>query len=244
MFALEDRYWWFVGRRAIVRRLLERFLLTRDSSPRMLDLGCGTGANLVLFAEFGRVVGLDLGAEALRLAATRGTGAGLTEGVATRLPFVAGCFEVVACLDVLEHLDDEAGALREMRRVLRPGGTLLLSVPAYPWLWSEHDEALGHCRRYTHATLMRALAHAGLQPVHCSFAICLPLLPVAALRILQQLIRSRRRSARTAHLRLPAVLNRLLIRYLTLEARVVSRGRLPFGVSLIALAQADREAVT
>ena len=236
MFTLEDTYWWFVGRRAIIRRLL-RQLPGGGEHRRVLDLGCGTGANALMFTEFGSVIGLDVGSEALRLAATRPSAAWLTEGVATRLPFRSQTFDLVACLDVLEHVADDLGALRETRRVLKQNGRLVMTVPAFSWLWSEHDEALGHFRRYSHGELLRVLRSAGLLPELTNYAICLPLIPAVILRLMQNLVRRPDRQAQTKHLLLPSTLNRLLIRYLEFEGRLVHRHRLPFGVSLVALAR-------
>lgn len=235
MFSLEDSYWWFVGRRAIIARVLERLPATAGRR-RLLDLGCGTGANLSLFERYGDLCGLDASSEALRFAASRDSHRRLVEGVANQLPFRDATFDVIAALDVLEHLKVDHGALREVRRLLRPNGRLIATVPAFQWLWSEHDEALGHYRRYTKASFVRALRRAGLQPLTVTFAICLPLLPTALFRLLQNLSRSRKRHAKTEHILLPPIVNRALIAYLELEAGLMDRVRLPFGVSLIAVA--------
>lgn len=235
MFSLEDSYWWFVGRRAIIARVLEALPVT-PQRRRLLDLGCGTGANLALFERYGELCGLDASSEALRFAATRDARRRLVEGGANRLPFRDATFDVITALDVVEHLQDDCGALREVRRLLRPNGRLIATVPAFQWLWSEHDEALGHYRRYTKASLICVLRNAGLQPLTVTFAICLPLFPTALLRLLQKLSRSRRREAQTAHILLPQAINRALIAYLEWEAALRDRLSLPFGVSLVAVA--------
>lgn len=235
MFSLEDSYWWFVGRRAIISRVLER-LPPAERRRRLLDLGCGTGANLSLLERHGELCGLDASSEALRYAASRDASRRLVEGIANRMPFRDATFDVITALDVIEHLQADHGALLEVGRLLRPNGRLIATVPAFQWLWSEHDEALGHYRRYTKASLIRTLRGAGLQPLMVTFAICLPLFPTALFRLFQKLLRSRERHAKTAHILLPGAVNRALIGYLELEAALIHRVRLPFGVSLVAVA--------
>lgn len=241
MRQLEDAYWWFVGRRAIIGKLLHLFP-GAARQRRLLDLGCGTGANLALLGRYGRVFGLDISPEALGLAAHRDRRQPLAEGLANCLPFRDATFDVITALDVVEHVEDDCGALREVRRLLRADGRFILTVPAFQWLWSEHDEALGHYRRYSKTALIRTLVCAGLEPLFISFAICLPIIPTAALRLLQRFARSPRRDAKTAHIILPPVLNRALITYLELEAFILPHMRIPFGVSLIAVTQPAADA--
>lgn len=150
---LERWHFWFVAR----RKLLDRLLSTACPSgfARALDVGCGTGANVaVIRSHARRVACIDFRPEGLVQAAEQTRrDAHFVRGVATRLPFVSGGFDLVTVLDVLEHVDDEA-ALAEIRRVLRPGGALVISVPAMPWLWSYRDRDAGHRRRYQRHRLL------------------------------------------------------------------------------------------
>jgi SAM-dependent methyltransferase len=141
---LEETYWWFVGRRAILERVLRRF---GKHGRVAVDVGCGSGRNLQLLSSYADfVIGLDRSSTALELAASHGLAAARADGRA--VPLASSSVDLLSSLDVLEHLDEDQLALEEFHRVLRPDGLLLLTVPAYRFLWSEHDEALMHRRRY------------------------------------------------------------------------------------------------
>ncbi len=152
------------------------------------------------------------------------------------LPFASASFEVAFALDVLEHLPDERPALRELHRVLQAGGYLIVSVPAYSWLWSKHDVALAHYRRYTARELQARLCEAGFQVQRLSYALG-ALLPLIALA--RWLDRLRPGAPAATVIPLPHWLNRALIRLQDWETRYLLRRRLPFGVSLVAVAQRD-----
>ena len=140
---LEGSHFWFAGRRALVRRLLERHVERRAASA--LDLGCGTGSFLPILEQYAdTVVGLDpFGGENPRIIA----------GAAERLPFEEASFDLAVALDVLEHVDDRA-AVGELSRVVRPGGWVMVTVPALPGLWSERDALASHRRRYRRSELV------------------------------------------------------------------------------------------
>jgi SAM-dependent methyltransferase len=153
-----------------------------------------------------------------------------------RLPFADGAFDLVTALDVIEHIDDDVAALGELRRVLRPGGRLLVAVPAFTFLWGRQDEVSHHRRRYTRATLARALAQAGFAVVRESYFNTLLFPPIAAVRLGRRLLR--RPGRRQSDFELgPARLNGLLGAVFGAEAALVARTDLPFGVSLLALAR-------
>lgn len=250
MHALETDYWWFVGRRRIVQTLLEH-TVPRLPSPtlRLVDIGCGTGANLPMLRDAvglqGGVVGVDFSPLALRFAREQLkdlAGVGLSQGDAMQLPLRDGCADCVTMLDVLEHLSDDGRALSEVARVLKPGGALILTVPAYGHLWSAHDEALHHFRRYEKHQLRARLREAGLKVDKLSFAMSL--LPPAAylwrhlvLPHLPKRPRDATRHSQGAVLpSLPAPLNEAMIRVLEAEGRLLLRRPLRFGTSLVALA--------
>src|SRR5437667_10249215 len=148
MRRVEESHWWFVGRRRIIRSFLERVCrdlksirVEQDKDPTLniLDVGCGTGANLEMLAEFGDAEGVDVSSEALDFCRARGL-AKVKQGAAESLPFEDASFDLVTGLDVVEHLDDDMAGLREMRRVLRPHGRALLFVPAFMFLWGVQDD--------------------------------------------------------------------------------------------------------
>ncbi len=234
MFRLEDSYWWYVGRRRLVHTLLRNRL---PSNPLILDLGCGTGAMSQELQHYGRVISLDRAEPALQLARTRGL-KNLCIGDAEALPFKPQLFDLVVALDVLEHLDKDLSATQEIARVLKPGGIALVTVPACPLLWSDHDVALHHRRRYTFRQLHKALEKGGLRVQLLSYTMTL-LFPLAVLGRLANKIKRRlfpRRPATTQIPPTPGVINQVLIRLLSWEAEWARRAYLPFGVSLVSLA--------
>jgi SAM-dependent methyltransferase len=228
----EDRHWWYRGRRSVLEGVVADLHLLANA--RILDAGCGSGRNMVDLAHHGAVTGIELSQTSVLLARDRKAGE-VIEGSVLDMPFAEDSFDLAASLDVIEHLDDDLGALRELRRVVAPGGALLVTVPAYQWLWSGHDEINHHHRRYTRDSLQRIGEQAGWRQVRTTYFNSL-LLPVAiVLRILDRL------STRTTESSLdlwvpPEPLNWLLERPLALEAALISRGgRIPAGLSLLAV---------
>ncbi|UCC69465.1 MAG: class I SAM-dependent methyltransferase [Armatimonadota bacterium] len=235
MFDLEDTYWWFVARRELVRDFLARCCRAKHN-PLILDVGCGTGATLKAVADLGMAVGLDRSPEALHYCQIRGLRR-LSLATAEALPVASQSVDALLALDLLEHLPDDAAAAREFARVLRPGGILLVTVPACPELWSEHDEALDHLRRYRASRLRRILLTAGLRLERLSPLITALLVPITGLRLIQRILPRKRSVPRTAFIVPPRPINWLLTELLRLERRWLSRFTLPIGVSLMALAR-------
>ena len=232
MAAQEQVHWWFAGRREIIRALIEREVkLARDA--RLLEAGCGTGGNLELLSRYGRIEGFEFDPEARRLAAIRGfpvsVGA-LPDNVAE--PDAA--YDFVGLFDVLEHVADDVAALATLSRKLRTGGTLLITVPAMPWLWSSHDVTHHHYRRYTARSLTRVIAAAGQRAVHVGYFNTL-LFPLAVVqRGLHGLLGAK---APTDEMPTPG-LNALLSTIFRLERHLVGRVPMPFGLSLFAVVRA------
>jgi SAM-dependent methyltransferase len=197
-------------------------------AARILELGCGSGNVLAAFAPLGEAVGMEEHPDLI--AAARAAGLDVRPGSLPRdLVVPEGWADLVLMLDVLEHLDDDAGALRTAWRALRPGGALLVTVPAFAWLWSGHDVALGHRRRYVAGALRDLVAGAGFRVQHVSYFNTLLFPAVVLARGCKRL-----RGDTSHDLRRPrAVLNRLLTALFGLERFVVPRWRLPFGVSIL-----------
>jgi SAM-dependent methyltransferase len=230
MYGAERRFWWFVAKEDLVSVLARKWL---PAEGLFLDLGCGTGANLDRVRGRGRWIGLDAGAEALRFCAERGLPE-LARAEAGRLPFGAETFDGAMALDLFEHLLDDAAAAAELGRVLRPGGRLLVTVPAYPGLFGAHDHALGHRRRYRGADLRRLLADAGLRLVHAGHFLGLLFPLMLPVRLWQKRHGSR---AETISYDWPPALNRLLLAAAALELRLFAKRPLPFGTTLFAVAE-------
>ncbi len=177
MYELEDTYWWFVARRRLVRSLIGKYAGT--SPLKILDAGAGTGALMCSLADLGEVWGCDISPDALAFCQQRGL-EDLVECSVERLDFPDNAFDVLTGCDVIEHVEDDNQALREFHRVLRPGGIAVLTVPALQWLWSPHDEVLGHLRRYHRKPLRRKLQAAGFEELKLTYvtSFLLPLMVV------------------------------------------------------------------
>lgn len=239
LFELEDTYWWFVGRRILIRRILER-RLPREGNTAILDVGCGTGKNLELLSEFGCAIGADPAQAALEFCQVRGLSS-LVGADGQRLPFPDGTFDLVTGFEVLEHIADDRAALAELHRVLKPAGLLFVTVPAYMFLWSEHDEALDHYRRYSGGQLRRGLAEAGFLPVKFGFCITFLFLPILVFRWLQRAVQWIRRrppaSPKTAHILMPRPISAFFVWLLKIEATLLRFCDFPFGVTILCLAK-------
>ncbi|MGC8839658.1 MAG: class I SAM-dependent methyltransferase [Anaerolineae bacterium] len=238
LYLLEDTHWWCVGMREVAWALLDD-LPPPPRTARALDLGCGTGGFLRELQGQWPAVGADLADLALRYCQRRGL-RGTVQASADRLPFPDGAFGLVTCMDVLYHraVVDERTALREIRRVLAPGGWFLVRVPAYRWLFGPHDLAEHGARRYTAGTLRTLLGAAGFAVRRLTYANAF-LFPLAAVRRL--LGRAAGGEPRCDLRPVPPALNRLLLQVLRAEARWLRRGTLPFGLSVLALAQKPAE---
>lgn len=233
--AVEDRHWWYRGRRRIVLDVVAGLPLPQE--PHILDAGCGSGRNLVELSRFGSVVGLEPSSRGAEVARARGLGEVVQAGI-DAIPFAPSSFDLITCLDVLEHIEDDRGALLELRRVARPGGILLITVPAYPRLWSSHDELNRHCRRYTRPTLLGRAVETGWRPLRTTHFNAL-LLPAAAAWRLGERLRSSQAPPTSELVRTPSSLNWLLEQPLRAEAALLRSGRrLPAGLSLVGVFEA------
>ncbi len=227
---LEERHWWYRGRRRIVIDAIERLRLPTDA--RLLDAGCGSGAMLTHLRRFGPVTGVDVNPAAVEYALERGVGPVQVAGL-ERLPFADHEFDLLVCLDVLEHVLDDRLALAELRRVSSPGSFLITTVPAYPALWSPHDVAAGHVRRYRAGELAGKAQSEGWHPL-LETGFNAFLLPLAACT--RTLARIRRARPRSDLLSTPRRLNRVLEVPLRAEAAAIRRGRtFGFGLSMLAV---------
>lgn len=236
MAAVEDRHFWFVGTRIVIMDVLRRALGDRLNGARVLDVGCGTGFTLTKLPDGVNAVGLDASEHALAHTRRRSS-ATLVRGSATSLPFAAETFDAVLCLDVLEHLDDDRAAAAEIQRILRPGGVALVTVPAFQMLWSDHDEALAHRRRYRLREIEKVLESTGLTLEIATYYNALLFPAIAAVRTLSKLRRARPTGAETHVSVPPSPVNAVLTRVLASERHVIGHARFPAGVSCLLVAR-------
>ena len=232
---LQDRHWWFVGRRTIIEQLIRRFVKLPKSS-RILEAGCGYGGNLEMLGQFGDLSAFEYEDEA-RAYASELSARHVEKGfLPDRIGFDNDRFELIAMLDVLEHIQDDGGSLRALRERLADGGSLLVTVPAMPWLWSEHDEVHHHKRRYTKATLQKLLKESGYELVSAGYFNTL-LFPLALLqRLAARLFRIPHRVETLPQRHVNGMLSRIF----GFESRLVGRIPAPVGLSLYAVARQAR----
>jgi SAM-dependent methyltransferase len=235
-YELEDRHWWFVGRREVLLSVLaQRLGDQRDLST--LDFGCGTGTMAGHLARFGHVQAVDSDAEAVAFCRRRGLSE-VRQMQGSILPFGDGEFDLVTSFDVLEHIEDDLAALRELRRVLKPGGTLLCAVPAFPFLWGIQDEISHHFRRYVRPQLRARLEGAGFNVIRVSHFNSILFPAIAAIRLTRRLLPSSTAKPLDSDFEVgPAWLNALLAKIFASEAVVVRTRDIPWGVSLLALCE-------
>jgi SAM-dependent methyltransferase len=231
MYALEASHWWFWGKRLLMRRLLGERL--SRGSVRILDIGCGAGANALELSAYGDVTASDRSLDALAFVRARGL-TSVVAAEAPNLPFGDGSFDIVTAYDVVEHVEDDRTFVTELARVLAPGGALAVHVPAWPFLWSRHDEVLEHKRRYTKRGLRELMLSSGLHLESLGWTNFSIFAPTAALRVARRLSGAEDGGADLGIV--PAPVNTLLRGIYRVEAGLAATTGLPIGVSLAAIA--------
>jgi SAM-dependent methyltransferase len=229
----EATHWWFVGRRRLFAREIDKTGLPRTS--RVLDVGTSTGANLRLLRDLGfhAVDGLDFSQEAIRYCREKGLGI-VRHGDVCGMPFADESFDLLLATDIIEHVDDDLKALREIARVLRPGGKALIVVPAFPILWGLQDRVAQHKRRYRMGGLADRVARAGFAIEVSYYFNFLLFVPIWLGRRLVDIIRPRIQNESQIN---SPLLNRMLSAIFTVDIAVAPILRPPFGVSILIVAE-------
>jgi SAM-dependent methyltransferase len=229
----EETHWWFVGRRRLFAAELEKAGV--KPTDRVLDIGTGTGANLRLLRDLGftAVTGLDANEEAIGYCASKGLGV-VRKGDICALPFADGSFDLVLATDVIEHVDDDDSAVREISRVLVRGGKALITVPAFQSLWGLQDRKAFHKRRYRMNSLLSLLRGARLSPMQCYYFNYILFLPIYLARRVIDLLRIDLKSEDQIN---NPLLNRILLTIFTLDIRTAPTIKPAFGVSLFVMAE-------
>lgn len=231
MFAVEDGHWWFVARRRIVQKILRSYC--PDARQAILEIGCGTGGNLELLAAHGNLCAMELDEQALSLAESRKICPVRKGALPGPIPF-AQTFDLICLLDVLEHITDDCGALQAARSNLSRTGKILVTVPAYQFLWSVHDVELHHKRRYKREELVQLLRQSGYNVIFATYFNTMLFPLIAGIRIFGKLVR---REAGTDVTMPSPLLNRILLEIFSGESCLLPAIPLPFGVSILALAE-------
>ncbi|MBC7943043.1 class I SAM-dependent methyltransferase [Candidatus Saccharibacteria bacterium] len=228
----EKTYWWHVGRLQIIEKELIRQI--GDKRPlKILNIGCGTGGTVRMLENFGEVVNVDASDEAIKYMKKNGFKNSIkVEGI--NLPFETATFDMICAFDVLEHIDKDIEAMQEWRRVVKPGGKIVLTVPAYQWLWSGHDESLHHYRRYTAKHLRGIAQTVDLRPLKLTYAIVFSFVLVVGFRLLTK-ISGKQTTEESSYIELPSAVNKLFTKLLFVEADLHKFMKLPFGTSVLAV---------
>ena len=234
LYEVEQSHWWYIGRRRIIAGFVEDICRkVTDRRPRILDVGCGTGANLLLLSKYGQAEGVDVSEDALAFCRARGLD-DVKLGAGEELPYEDGTFDLVTAFDVVEHMDDDLAGLTEMRRVLRPGGRVLLFVPTFMFLWGLQDEVSNHRRRYRLPELRRVLEQAGFEIERSTYANITFFLPILLVRQFMRLTGIRTDTENTINV--PAF-NGVFGAILGAESTILRYTNLPFGVSGLCVAR-------
>jgi SAM-dependent methyltransferase len=237
---VQRTHWWYLARAEILEATLRQYLAAgRDH--KLLDLGCGPGGMRPMLAQFGKLFSTDFTFDALQFCKAQQLDH-LVAADAMRLPFDSGKFDAACVFDVIEHLTDDALAARELYRVLRPGGKVFVTVPAFQFLWGRQDIVSHHFRRYTAPILRRLLVSARFELRKLSYFNTLLFPPIAGVRLLYRALglhearpgQVQKSDFAVSH---PGVPNEFLLRIFASEKSLLRRMNLPFGVSLLAVAE-------
>jgi ubiquinone/menaquinone biosynthesis C-methylase UbiE len=229
----EQEYWWHLGRYEIIEQYMQLAVKGQKADEvNILNIGAGTGGTIPSLEKFGSVLNADVSDDAIKYLKKRGYKA---EKIGTgKLPYKANSFSVVAAFDVLEHIDDDEAALKEWSRVLKPGGKVVMTVPAYDWLWTDHDVSLQHFRRHTRKTVAEKAKKAGLDVSKTSYAIVFSLPLVVGFRYLNKALK-RKTTEETSYVSVPRWVNKSFTQLLKAEARGHKYMAYPAGTSVVAV---------
>ncbi len=235
MDRVEDSHWWFVGRRAILESFLKSIVAKfriPHSELRILDVGCGTGANLEMLSQFGSAEGVDVSDDALEFC--RKKGLTVQKGLAEMLPYEDETFDITTALDVIEHLDDDIAGLRELFRVTKTGGYSLIFVPAFMWLWGVQDDISNHRIRYTKKQIVERLERAGYTVERATYANFTFFAPILGGRTIMKLTGIKPESENNITI---SGLNGVFGKLFSAERFILNKMNFPFGVSIVIVAK-------
>lgn len=228
----EKTYWWHLGRLRIIQKYVQH---VKDGKKELtiLNIGCGTGGTIDMLENFGTTDNVDISDDAIKFMKKQGYKR-ITKVDGIKLPFKAKSYDMVGAFDVLEHIEDHIEALKEWKRVIKDDGAIVITVPAYQWLWSDHDVSLHHKRRYTTKRLAKAAKEAGLKPEKKSYAIVFSLPLITGFRVLNKVL-GRKADSETSYVDVPDWMNSLFSKLLYGEAKLHKKISFPAGTSVVAV---------
>lgn len=236
MYATEENHWWHIAKRRIVEEYIKN-LVKDKKQVKILDVGCGTGKNMELLSHYGTVYGVDISAKALSYCKKRGL-TNLKKADITKLPFQNNFFDIIIALDILEHVDDHK-AVKELQRVTKKDGTIILTVPAYQWLWSQWDEVLYHKRRYTTQAVRNLFSSRTYTVKHSTYLYSFLVLPAFVIRIIKS--RFSKKTYTSDFQITNAVLNNFFLFLTQIERTIIRFAAIPFGTSIFCVIQNEKK---
>lgn len=231
LYTLEEKHWWHISKRNMVSSLISKYITNKN--PQILDIGCGTGKNVEMLSRIGTAWGLDNSVDAIEFCRKRGL-KNIKLGQSSKTGFENSSFDAVTLLDVLEHVDEDP-TLKEIRRILRDNQFLIITVPAFSWLWSKWDQVLHHKRRYTKQSLRKVLERNNFKIEKISYMYSFLVLPALLIRFIKSLF-FKDYYPSDFKLSSPSV-NNLLIRISNIERFFIENANIPFGTSLVCIAK-------
>lgn len=241
-FEVETNHWWWIGRKKIVIKLLNKYL--NYNKNIILDAGCGTGAGILYLKNFGTVYGIDLSPIAVKFCKQRGIKK-IRTGDVSKLPYKNNFFDLVCLMDVIEHVSKDSLVIKEAYRILKPGGLLLTTIPALPFINSNHDYAQGHFRRYSKSHIEKILSERKFKNIKISYFNFFLSPIIILIRISSKHIRIFSKladydSKLNYEIYKKNIINQFLIKIISIESKIIEYFNLPFGISLITISQKNQ----
>jgi len=230
----EDDYWWNKGRREILCDLIYE-QINNAKNLEILDVGCGPGGTSTAFLQFGNVTGTDFSSLALKFAKNKGL-TNVVRSSSTSIPFRSEKFDIITVLDVIEHVQDDKSVLKEIWRLLKPNGLIVVTVPAFQFLWSQHDVASSHVRRYNKATITKVLKDSQFKIIRSSYFVSFLFPFVATYRLLTK-YRIKKENTKGDLVKFPQPINNFFEKIMLLEKKLLKKTNLPFGLSIVCIAK-------
>lgn len=236
MEQFEQFYWWHKGKTHMLTMLLDKFVSEQNGELNILEVGCGTGATLQALKPWGTINGVDIEQQAVNYCKSKGFENVECKDIFDLDSHYSNKYDVVVCLDVLEHIQNDVGAMKKIRGVLKNSGVAIISVPAHKFLWSEHDEALHHKRRYHTTELLQKLKDANFEILKYTYFVFVLFFPILLFRTINTFFRKHAYPT-DSYFVFPRKINDFFIKVLDAEIAFVKRFRLPVGTTLIAVVQ-------